>query len=89
MKSVKKALAEEGLTNIQTDYREKGLYSLSRKIIRKGGDIEKVYDILAMRIFTDYRGEDCYKALGIIHGKWRPMPGRIKDYIAVPETKRL
>jgi len=84
MKSVKKALAEEGLTNIKTDFRQKGLYSLSKKIIRKGGDIEKVYDILAMRIFTESVG-DCYKALGIIHSKWRPLPGRIKDYIAVPK----
>lgn len=85
MKSVKKALAEEGLTNIQTDYRQKGLYSLSKKIIRKQGDIEKVYDILALRIFTE-NISDCYKALGIIHSKWRPLPGRIKDYIAVPKV---
>lgn len=84
MRSVKKALAEEGLTNIKTDYRQKGLYSLSKKIVRKGGDIERVYDILAMRIFTNSVA-DCYKALGIIHSKWRPMPGRIKDYIAVPK----
>jgi GTP pyrophosphokinase len=84
MKSVKKALAEEGLTNFNTDYRQKGLYSLSKKIIRKGGEIEKVYDILAMRIFTE-SVSDCYKALGIIHSKWRPLPGRIKDYIAVPK----
>lgn len=84
MKSVKKALAEEGMTDIQTDYRQKGLYSLSKKIIRKGGDIEKVYDILAMRIFTN-SVTDCYKVMGVIHGKWRPLPGRIKDYIAVPK----
>jgi guanosine-3',5'-bis(diphosphate) 3'-pyrophosphohydrolase len=84
MKAIKKALAEESMTNINTDYRLKGLYSLSRKIIRKEGDIEKVYDILALRIFTDTIS-DCYKALGIIHSKWRPLPGRIKDYIAVPK----
>lgn len=84
MKSVKRTLADEGLINIQTDYRQKGLYSLSKKIIRKEGDIEKVYDILAMRIFTD-TVSDCYKVMGIIHGKWRPLPGRIKDYIAVPK----
>jgi len=84
MRSIKKALAEEGLTNIKTDYRQKGLYSLSKKIITKEGDIEKVYDILALRIFTESIA-DCYKALGIIHSKWRPLPGRIKDYIAVPK----
>jgi RelA/SpoT family (p)ppGpp synthetase len=85
MKSVKTALAESGLTKFQTDYRQKGLYSLSKKIALKDGDIEKVYDILALRIFTETVA-DCYKALGIIHGKWRPLPGRIKDYIAVPKT---
>lgn len=85
MKSIKKALAEEGLTNIQTDYRLKGLFSLSKKLERKDGDIEKIYDILALRIFTD-SVSDCYKALGIIHNKWRPMPGRIKDYIAMPKA---
>lgn len=84
MKVVKKALAEEGLSTIKTDYRQKGLYSLSKKIIRKNGDIEQVYDILAMRIFTE-TVSDCYKVLGVVHGKWRPIPGRIKDYIAVPK----
>ncbi len=84
MKSVKKALAEQGMINIKTDYRQKGLYSLSKKIAKKGGDIENVYDILALRIFTD-TVSDCYKILGIIHGKWRPLPGRIKDYIAMPK----
>lgn len=85
MKSVKKALAEEGLTNFHTDYRQKGLFSLSKKIESKGGDIEKIYDILALRIFTE-NVSDCYKVLGIIHNKWRPMPGRIKDYIAMPKA---
>jgi GTP diphosphokinase / guanosine-3',5'-bis(diphosphate) 3'-diphosphatase len=84
MKSVKKALAEEGLTKIETDYRQKGLYSLSKKIITKDGDIEKIYDILALRIFTTDIA-DCYKILGVIHSKWRPLPGRIKDYIAMPK----
>lgn len=84
LKSVKKALAEEQLVNVKTDYRLKGLYSLSKKIIRKEGDIEQVYDILALRIFTNDIS-DCYKAMGIIHSKWRPLPGRIKDYIAVPK----
>lgn len=84
MKSIKKALAEEGLTNIQTDYRQKGLYSLSKKIVSKGGEIDNIYDILALRIFTDNIA-DCYKVLGIIHGKWVPLPSRIKDYIAIPK----
>lgn len=84
IKSVKKALAEAGLVNINTDYRQKGLYSLSKKIIKKDGDIDKIYDILAIRIVTE-NVSDCYKAFGVIHGKWRPLPGRIKDYIAMPK----
>ncbi|MEI6528770.1 MAG: HD domain-containing protein, partial [bacterium] len=84
MKSVKRALAEEGLTNVKTDYRQKGLYSLSKKINKKAGDIDLIYDILAIRLQVDSI-ENCYRALGIIHNKWRPLPGRIKDYIAVPK----
>lgn len=84
MKSVKAALVEGGIINFKTDYRQKGLYSLSKKLITKNGDIENIYDILAMRIFTETMA-DCYKVLGIIHSKYRPMPGRIKDYIAMPK----
>lgn len=84
MKSIKTALVEGGMTNFKTDYRQKGLYSLSKKITKKEGEIENIYDILALRIFTDTVA-DCYKALGIIHSKYRPLPGRIKDYIAVPK----
>jgi GTP pyrophosphokinase len=47
-------------------------------------DIEKIYDILAMRLTVE-KTEDCYRALGIVHGSWRPLPGRIKDYIAFPK----
>ncbi|MFA6430292.1 MAG: HD domain-containing protein [Candidatus Paceibacterota bacterium] len=84
IKSVKKALAKEGLTNIATDYRQKGIYSLHKKLDSKDNDIEKIYDILALRVMVDDVAE-CYKVLGIIHGEWRPLPGRIKDYIAFPK----
>jgi GTP pyrophosphokinase len=84
IKSLKKALAKEGVTNISTDYRTKGLLSFYRKLIKKEKDIEKIYDVLAVRVITD-TVSDCYKILGIIHGEWRPLPGRIKDYIAVPK----
>jgi len=47
-------------------------------------EIEKIYDILAMRLIVE-KTEDCYRALGIIHASWRPLPGRIKDYIAFPK----
>lgn len=80
-KSIKKALAKENLTDVKTDCRVKGLYSLFRKLQRKDWDIEKIYDIAAIRLVVPTVA-DCYKALGILHGTWRPLPNRIKDYIA-------
>jgi GTP pyrophosphokinase len=84
IKSVKKALAEQGMINIRTDYRKKGVYSLFKKLETHDNDIEKIYDLLAIRICVETVA-DCYKVLGIIHGIWRPLPGRIKDYIAFPK----
>lgn len=84
LKSVKKALAKEEIINFETDYRQKGVYSLFKKLEKKENDIEKVYDILALRICVDTIA-DCYKVLGIIHSSWVPLPGRIKDYIAFPK----
>ena len=82
--SVMKALAKEGLTKAKTEYRVKGLYSLYKKFLRYDKDLEKIYDISAIRILVD-TVPDCYRALGVIHGKWRPLPHRIKDYIAFPK----
>lgn len=82
-KSVKKAVATEGIV-CRTDYRVKSLYSLYKKIQRRKGDIASIYDIIAMRIIVKDNA-DCYRVLGIIHGIWRPLPGRIKDYIAFPK----
>jgi guanosine-3',5'-bis(diphosphate) 3'-pyrophosphohydrolase len=84
LKSVKKALAKEDVTNFQTDYRQKGVYSLFKKLEIKGNDIEKIYDIIALRVCVETVA-DCYKVLGIIHSSWVPLPGRIKDYIAFPK----
>ncbi len=83
-RSIKKRLAKEGITNIQTFSRIKGMYSLFRKLERKHWDIDKIYDIAALRIIVPTK-DDCYKVLGIIHAFRRPMPGRIKDYIAFPK----
>jgi len=84
LKSLKKALAKENVLDIHTGYRVKGLYSLYRKLLKKDNDIEKIYDILAVRVIT-HDVTECYKILGIIHSIWRPLPGRIKDYIALPK----
>ena len=66
------------------DSRVKHIYSLFKKLKRPdiGMNINKVYDLIALRIVVD-TVEECYKILGIIHKMWRPLPGKIKDYIAV------
>ncbi len=83
-KVLQKRLAEIGLLDFNTSYRVKGLYSLYHKLTRKEWDINGVYDLLAMRVIVP-SVEDCYRALGIIHKLWRPLPGRVKDYIAFPK----
>lgn len=83
-RSVQKALAKEGLTKAKNEYRVKGLYSLYNKYLRNDKDIEKIYDVSAIRILVNSVAE-CYQALGVIHGRWRPLPRRIKDYIAFPK----
>lgn len=83
-KVLQKRLAEIGLLDFKTSYRVKGLYSLFHKLKRKEWDIGVVYDLLAMRVVVP-TVEDCYRSLGIIHKLWRPLPGRVKDYIAFPK----
>jgi GTP pyrophosphokinase len=63
--------------------RIKRLYSIWLKLRRQQIPIEQVYDLLAVRIITD-NVKNCYAALGVIHNTWRPVPGRIKDFIAIP-----
>ena len=84
IKSVVKELAKAGFVDFHTNFRVKGLYSLYKKYLKNKKDFEKIYDILAMRI-TVAKTEDCYRALGLIHAAWRPLPGKIKDYIAFPK----
>ncbi len=84
-KSLKKELAHEHITDFRMDTRVKGTYSLHKKLLRHDVDIEKIYDISALRV-TVKDVPTCYRILGIIHGVWRPLPGRIKDYIALPKV---
>jgi GTP pyrophosphokinase len=63
--------------------RIKRLYSIRQKLLRQHVPLEQVYDLLALRIITD-SVRNCYAALGVIHNTWRPVPGRIKDFIAIP-----
>jgi GTP pyrophosphokinase len=83
-KVLQKRLADAKLLDFNTSYRVKGLYSLYHKLSRKDWDINAVYDLFAMRVMVSSI-EDCYRTLGIIHELWRPLPGRMKDYIAFPK----
>jgi GTP diphosphokinase / guanosine-3',5'-bis(diphosphate) 3'-diphosphatase len=67
----------------QVEGRIKRLYSIWQKLKRQQISIEQVYDLLAVRIITD-SVKNCYAALGIVHHSWRPVPGRFKDFIAIP-----
>jgi GTP pyrophosphokinase len=68
----------------QVSGRAKGYWSIFQKMRRTGRDLEQVYDIIAFRIITD-SVRDCYATLGIIHSNWTPVPGRFKDYVALPK----
>jgi guanosine-3',5'-bis(diphosphate) 3'-pyrophosphohydrolase len=83
-KVLQKRLAEVGFLRFSTSFRVKGLYSMFHKLKRKEWNVDAIYDLLAMRLVVD-SVEDCYRALGIIHELWRPLPGRVKDYIAFPK----
>jgi guanosine-3',5'-bis(diphosphate) 3'-pyrophosphohydrolase len=64
--------------------RAKGYWSICQKMKRTGRDLEQVYDIIAFRVITN-SVRDCYATLGTIHSNWTPIPGRFKDYIALPK----
>ncbi len=75
-------LKEAGIT-ATVESRIKRLYSIHKKLQRQKIAVEQVYDLFAMRVITQ-SVQDCYAVLGIIHNLWRPVPGRIKDFIAMP-----
>lgn len=66
------------------DKRVKGTYSLYKKLERKHWNEDEIFDLVAFRVITETVA-DCYSALGAVHNHWRPVPGRVKDYIAVPK----
>ncbi|MEK7184038.1 MAG: RelA/SpoT family protein, partial [Patescibacteria group bacterium] len=77
-------LEAEGLKGANIHGRVKHTYSLWRKLQRYDGDMGKIYDLIAIRIIVP-SASDCYKTLGLIHSRWNPLIGRIKDYIATPK----
>ena len=64
--------------------RPKHLYSIWKKMQRKGAEIGEIYDVYAIRVLVE-EVKDCYAALGVVHSLWRPIPGQFDDYIAVPK----
>ncbi len=82
-----KAILEKELTQngipAEVSGRLKRLYSIYQKMKRQGIELDQIYDFVALRVITD-SVKNCYGSLGIIHNTWRPVPGRIKDFIAMP-----
>jgi GTP diphosphokinase / guanosine-3',5'-bis(diphosphate) 3'-diphosphatase len=76
-------LAEAQIPVMEIDGRIKRLFSIHQKLKRQKIELDQVYDLVALRIVTE-SVKDCYGALGIIHQTWSPVPGRIKDFIAMP-----
>jgi guanosine-3',5'-bis(diphosphate) 3'-pyrophosphohydrolase len=82
---VLKILKDAGVNDAKVDFRAKRMSSLYQKLLKNGMDIDRVFDLVALRIVVK-SVEDCYAALGAIHQEWPPLPGRIKDYIALPKA---
>jgi GTP diphosphokinase / guanosine-3',5'-bis(diphosphate) 3'-diphosphatase len=80
--TIRKKLVEAGIP-AEVEGRTKRLYSLQLKLHRQQRALDQVYDLLAIRVITD-NTRSCYSALGVIHQLWPPVPGRFKDYIAMP-----
>src|SRR5216684_848927 len=76
-------LSEASVPVLEIDGRIKRLWSISQKLKKQRIELDQVYDFIALRIITE-DVKDCYAALGIIHQTWSPVPGRIKDFIAMP-----
>lgn len=83
-KILENALQKHDIRPIKIDYRVKRYSSLFKKLFRSDMNLEQIYDLVAMRIIVK-NIEECYAVLGIIHQLWPPLPGRIKDYIALPK----
>jgi GTP pyrophosphokinase len=82
-KTVTAKLSEAQIPVIEIDGRIKRLFSIHQKLKRQKIELDQVYDMVALRLVTQ-SVKDCYGALGIIHQTWSPVPGRIKDFIAMP-----
>jgi GTP pyrophosphokinase len=77
------ALAEAEIVG-QVSGRAKHYWSIQQKMKRSGRDVEQIYDVIAFRVITE-SVRDCYGVLGVVHSNWTPVPGRFKDFIALPK----
>ncbi len=84
VKRLQKMLIERGFA-VEVTGRAKHLYSIFRKMRQNNCEFEQVHDVLAFRVLTEDVA-DCYAALGVIHSQWTPIPGRFKDYVALPKS---
>ncbi len=84
-KDLKLKLNENNIKYVDIHGRAKHYYSLYKKLKKHDNNINKIYDLTALRIIVETIS-DCYKTLGIIHQNWRPLLGRIKDYISIPKN---
>jgi RelA/SpoT family (p)ppGpp synthetase len=78
------ALGKAGI-RARVEAREKHLYSIYKKMLKKRAQLSEIVDVYGLRIIVD-TGDTCYRALGVVHGVYRPMPGRFKDYVAIPRV---
>ncbi len=81
---IERELAKAGIT-ADVSARPKHIYSIYRKMQRKGVGFDQIYDVLALRVLVDTEAQ-CYGALGVVHSVWRPIPGEFDDYIANPKN---
>jgi GTP pyrophosphokinase len=82
---IKNELDKSGIKNYSLDFRAKGHYSLYKKLLKFSMNFDEIHDLAAFRIIVDDVSQ-CYQVLGIIHKLWKPLSGRIKDYIALPKS---
>jgi GTP diphosphokinase / guanosine-3',5'-bis(diphosphate) 3'-diphosphatase len=79
-----KTVMAEAEIPVQVHGRAKHLWSIYQKMKKTGRDVEQIYDVLAFRVITE-SVRDCYAVLGVVHSNWTPVPGRFKDFIALPK----